>query len=335
MTSLDWKPEVVGLPETRKQMFSHSELDLRMEKAAAEGPRALEELIQNLRSQDPIDKDGNHTSLGFFRWFGEGFREVEQYREAERRGKLLDAWKREFPASPFARLASAYHGIDLAWDARSSSYGYKVTEARWDEFRHRLENVRKDLEASRELQESEPAWSVVASTYCLGAGDDDLFAEISQEFFRHFPECDHFIDVAESHFMPKWGGRTGSWEPWLREMLKDQPEDVRAAAYARGVMSFIGYIEYEYSNKEEMLGETKLDMQLLKDGFRELRKKYPDSNRIDNMEALWSCYLTEDYQVGYDALKRMNGKLDMNVWFRYDVYDRAVRWVTWKKSSEK
>ena len=336
MTSFAWKPEVVGLPPVTKRIYERpAELTARIEKAAEEGPRALEELIQNLRSQDPIDKDGVHPSIYFFDWFGEGFREVAEYREAERKAKLLEAWKLEFPASPFARLASAYHGIDLAWDARSSSYGYKVSDVRWEEFRNRLKNVREDLEASRELQESEPAWSVVATTYCLGASDDEWFAELSKEFFRHFPECDRFLDVAESHFMPKWGGKPGSWEPWLREMLKDQPEDVRAAAYARGVMTFIGYIEYERDNKEEMLGTTKLDMKLIKDGFRELRKKYPDSNRIDNMEALWACYLTDDYQVGYDALKRMNGTLDMNVWFRYDVYDRAVRWVTWKKSSEK
>lgn len=336
MTSLDWKPEVIGIPPiTRRISITSPEFEARMEKAAAEGPRAMEELIQQLRSQDPIDKDGHHQSVKFFAWFGETFNDLKGYQRAERQRKLLEAWKKEFPDSPFARLAAAHHGIDQAWDARSSNYAAKVDKSQWEEFARRIEIVGKDLEACRELQQTEPAWSIAASTYSLATGDGRMFTEVSEELFRHFPECDSFLNASESHFMPRWGGAPGSWEPWLRQMLKDQPDDVRKAAYARGVMTFMGYIQYREDNKKEMLGNAKIDPQIMKDGMRLLREKYPDSPRIASMEAMWACYLTDDYETGYQAMKRMNGTLDSGVWHRYELYDRAVRWVTWKKSSEK
>jgi len=335
-TSIAWDPKAVGLPEIHTiRLGIPPEITARMEKAAAEGPRGLEELIQHFRSREVTDKDGNHNSVHFFNWFNLDLKEMYQHREFQRKRKLLTAWKAEFPDSPFARLAAANHGIEDAWDARSDRWGSQVQGQQWEEFARRLKTVREDLEASRELQASEPAWSVVASTYCLGSGDDELFAEVSAELFRNFPECDDFVQHAGSHFMPKWGGRPGSWEPWLREMLKDHPEDVRAMGYARGVLCWLGYIRYSASQKEEMLGSVKLDEKLLKQGITLLREKYPDSNRIANMEAMWSCKLTDDYNTGYRAMQRMNGTLDMEVWHAYDNYDRSVRHVTWKKSQEK
>ncbi len=335
MTSIAWDPKAVGLKDITVQTRGpRGEFLDRMEKTAAGGPRPLEDLIRHFRNEEPFDNDGNPNTTAFFDWFGPEVRTLSDYREYQRRRTLVAAWRKEFPSSPFARLAEAASQATHAWDARGGELAGSVRQGQWKEFKIRLGTLSDQLEGCQELQETEPIWSSLAFTLCLGNGDDDLFQQTAAQYFQLFPEREDAMDGMMPHFLPRWGARSGAWLPWLKSMLEDHPYDVRARAYAIQFISVAAYAYRDSGTKEEMLGKAKPDLALLAQGMKLLRERHPDQLKVSSMDAFYAAIVDEHAEEAYQAIKRMDGRLDLDVWGRYNTYDRAVRWVTWKKSPQ-
>ena len=336
MTQIPWEPKRVGLPDIAGYTFGEVEgFQERMKKAVQEGPRGLEVLIQQLRSNEIQDKDGRYLSCAFFQWFDTDVNHLSDLREVMAKEKLLAEWGKEFPASPFANLAGAYHWIGRAWNSRGGTYAASVREIQWDGFRDGLKKAAGCLRKSEELRENEPAWMVAAMKLLLGTEggglDSEGYEQVTEPMFGNFPESMECLAAVIHAAKPRWGGESGEWEPFLREKLAKLPEDVRARAYALAVISIEGYAFHYSTRRLETYGEIKPDKALVKKGLASLAKKYPDSQLLANAEALIFSDLSEEPERAYAAMKRMNGTLDLRIWTDYHVYHRCVRWVAAKK----
>jgi len=334
MTSIPWDPKQVGLPDIKSFIRENTPLKERVKEAAAGGPKALEELAKHLHTVEQRDGDGAYNSFVFYLWFHQDMPHLTQVRESMERQKLLEAWEKEFPSSPFAKLASAHHWVARAWAARSANSASGVPDSRWEGFRYGLLKASEYLKQSRELRETEPAWFTAAVQLMTGSGEMDLgseqFKSLAAPMFRNFPEsreCHLFLTWATA---PRWGGEAGEWEPFLREGLASLPEDARARAYASAVISTEGYAMRYPEQRKERYGNIKPDKALVRKGLESLRGKYPKSSYFANAEAMWFSGYDENAERAFDAMQRLNGKLDLRVWEDYDNYHRCVRWVTWK-----
>lgn len=338
LKSIPWDPKMVGLPDIKSFVRDDVALTERVEKAAAGGPKALEELAKHLHTAEPRNADGAYNAFAFYQWFHQELPHLTQMRESMERQKLLAAWEKEFPASPYAKLASAHHWVARAWAARSASYAGGVSDTRWKGFRYGLLKASEYLKQSQELRETEPAWFTAVVQVMTGSGQFDLqsdqFKALAEPMFRNFPES------RECHIMlmwataPRWGGESGEWEPFLREGLASLPEDARARAYASAVISTEGYAMRYPDQRKERYGSIKPDKVLVRKGLKSLAEKYPKSTYVTNAEAMWYSGYDENADLAYDAMQRLNGKLDLRVWDDYDNYHRCVRWVTWKAFSK-
>lgn len=339
VASAPWMPEKVGISPIRNEKVGiPREMIPVIEKAAEQGPKGLEELIRHLRSEDPKDRDGKYNSSHFFFWFNQDPTSSRTVRIFLMKKKLTEDWIAEFPDSPFAKLAAACAWVDWAWDARSAQYASKVDEIQWHGFKQRLKVARKYLMECRELQETEPEWSRVAFTVMLGEGADEKeFEETAAVLFERFPDSDSAIAAATMHFRPKWGGRPGTWEPWLKRHLSGLPADQAAKAYARTMNNNAGFISAYKEDAEELLGDKKPDVVLWLKGLELLKQELPESTWVAAGEAIVHSHFTENADLALAAFKRMKGTIDYDVWSRgtfgsgKEYFDRCSRWVTWKK----
>ena len=335
MASIQWKPERLGIPEVVG--FSKGEPDdfaERMEKAAAQGPRGVEELIQRLRSNEVQDKDGRYPSCAFFAWFKSDVNHLPDLKKAMEKQRLLDEWLKEFPASPFANLAYSYHWVGRAWDARGGSFAYEVKESQWNGFRDGLKKASEHLEAAGELRNNEPAWTIAAMDVLLGTEGGGLESEgydaVLNPMFENFPESVECLGKLIYASKPRWGGEAGEWEPFLRKKLEEADGNVRARTYALAVASIETYAIDGVTNWPETYGEEKPDRELLRKGVDLLVAKYPDSQYIANVEALVFSKCIEDPARATAAMKRMNGVIDLSLWREYGLYAHCARWVASK-----
>lgn len=330
--SIPWNETDVGLPPFSGYV-SASPVDTRakMQEAVAAGPAGLEAHIRKIRAEEPWDLNGRSASIRFYEWFGIKVTNLETERLRKEREEILEQWRKEYPDSPFAKLASAYYWISRAWDARSAAWAHQVDERQWRGFAEGLAKVRGYLAASAELQETDPAWSDAALTLNLGEGDQrDDFEDITDAMFRNFPECPQTLSAAIYTFRPRWGGKAGAWEPWLLRKLEGMPEDVRARTYALAVIGEAGYAFESKENEQEIFGGKKPDMDLVRKGLALLKKKHPASIRYPSAEAMFLCKYNGQPGDALEAMKKLEGKVDLSVWNSRAYHQRCVDWVTWK-----
>lgn len=337
MGSVSWKPEALGVSPIREYRYDIPvEFANRIEVAAKEGPRGLEELIRKLRAEEPLDRDGKYQSEYFFDWFDQGLNSSVEARIVQEKKKLVEEWMREIPDSPFAKLAAARWWINWAWDARSSYVASHVKDIQWRAFHQRLKIARQYLMACRELQETEPMWSSMIFTVQLGeGGDEEEFEEVAGVLFERFPDADAAVAAATTHFLPKWGGNPGSWEPWLKRHLKKLPEKQAAKAYARIMNSNAGVLMTNAGDRRQLFGDGAPDIELWLEGTELLKKELPDSTWVAAGEAILHSRFTQKWDLALEALKRMNGTLDYDVWGSPHNFNYCGRLVTWGMGRKK
>lgn len=338
MTRVPWEPKRVGLPDITSFTMQDTAFKKRMDDTAAEGARAMELLFQRFRSEEIRDKDGGYNSCSFCQWFDLDVRSLEDIESMMFREKLLAEWEAEFPASPFMKLAAAHYWASRAWLARGSSFAGGVSESRWKGFSYGLKRASSYVQAASELRETEPAWLRVVVKIMMGSGgiemDGKEFAELTEPLFENYPDSQECMGAIIYASAPKWGGEAGGWEKFIRKSIEDRPADDGAVAYATAVIAAEGYAFQYPSQRQERYGNIKPDKALVKKGLDLLKSKFPESMYHVNAEALIYSDLSEEPEKAYAAMKRMNGRLDMRVWWGYNNYDRCVRWVTWKKSGK-
>lgn len=319
--------EAGGVPITRRSYGKDPAFVKMMDDAAGQGPEALEKFIQELRTPERLrDKDGLYQSVKFFDWFGEKTMTLADEKKRISKEELLKKWSLDYPASPFAKLAWAEYWVTHAWNARSGEVRSQVSAMQFRAFEKRLETARNYLMECRELQESEPAWSVTALTIMLGEGADrNEFNEVSELVFRKFPECEAAIGATMQILQPKWGGKSGEWEPWLRKRLENLPAEDRNIAYANAIITVIGYARSSQDGYQSVLGGKAPDKAMLLEGLRLLVKKFPDSPRFANAQAMIYSNYTDDDEGTAKAIERMNGTIDMRVWYSYSRYEPCER----------
>ncbi|WAC21329.1 DUF4034 domain-containing protein [Luteolibacter sp. SL250] len=325
-----WDLGKVGGPRIIARSFGDDpEFSHRMDEAAARGPAALEQLIRTIRSTDGgRDEDGLYYSERFFGWFREKPRNIAQEKRRILKQELVAKWSAEFPASPFAKLASASYWAHSAWNARGGYHAGAVEDVQWKGFGTRLGQARKDLMACRELRDDEPVWSSVALMIMKGEGmDREEFDALSDHVFIRFPECTDAVLQTMDLLQPKWYGKPGEWEPWLRARLKDLPEEQRSMAYARAMITVLGYARSSKTNLQNVFGGKKPDVLLLLGGLRLLAAKFPDSKLIANAQAMHFGLYSEESDTVYKALQKMDGTIDLRVWSKYSAYEPCENWI--------
>jgi hypothetical protein len=110
---------------------------------------------------------------------------------------------------------------------------------------------------------------------------------------------------------PRWGGRSGEWENFIRETADRVGGIEGDKFYAQQVWYVLSLHWYTESN---LFREFRLDYPRIKRGFEALRSAFPAS--VSVLSAF--CYLASqagDKPVAWHLFKELAGRVDKDVWW--------------------
>lgn len=119
---------------------------------------------------------------------------------------LMDAWKRQSPASPFALAASGTAYVQMAQEARGSGYAPQTPQSSFESMGRLLELARTDLDKAATLQPNLTA-SYTAMIYAANLESDGAYAMSAAKRGLAVDPA-NFTIYARLVWMaqPKWGG---------------------------------------------------------------------------------------------------------------------------------
>ena len=255
--------------------------------------------------------------------FGDGLWKIECFHEAltlspnspagawPAREVEIRKWEAQFPTSLTARIVHVRFLSDYAWLARGHQYAGSVSPEAWAIYGSRLSQAFDVLKEAHRLGAKSPMLLKTDLDIAIGQGWDPVMTARIYQGNRDLEPGFWYDEQTMALFLlPRWYGKEGDWEAFAESELRSG-SGLGAEAYARVVSSLVNY----YKN---IFGETHARWPVVKEGYKAMRGKYPDSVEILSQYALLAV-LAQDRAAARSAFDQMNGVLDPYVWQGRDV----------------
>lgn len=232
----------------------------------------LEKAAATLRTSRERAEDGLWKLTAFYGALSaDSKRTSEEYWNV--RFGFHEEWLAAFPKSITAHIAYAQALVDYAWSARGTGTADTVKAEAWETFGKRLQEARESLEESEKLSEKCPQWFAVMQSVALG---QSWPRKEYEALFRRAVSAEPTYYASyfrkAQYLLPRWHGAQGDWETFAEEAAaKDDPSEGMAIytriAWANSVF---------YGN---LFQESRIDWEKMKQGFRDIEKAYPNSQK--------------------------------------------------------
>jgi hypothetical protein len=280
---------------------------------------ALEATARELRTTRAVFANGTWKLRVFYEGLGgpvEGWTESE-WRQAFDQTK---EWVHERPTSIAARLALANLWIDYGWVARGSGWSEDVSPEQHAIFEQRIEQATQVMKDAHGVEERCPHRAPTLLRLALVgsvARDDEL--KVFEQAVRDDPDYQPAYTAHLRYMQPRWHGAPGDWERAAAAILKlpgGKEKYARAIWHLHAVNSW--------------------DRQLvswphLKQGFTEMRARYPDSSEIKSATCLFASYYRDEDEARA-MLAALGGRMDTSVWHDRNQFAQVYLWATFEQS---
>lgn len=194
--------------------------------------------------------------------------------------------KREFPKKAFVAFAEAQYWAQYAWNARGVGYANSVTDEGDRLFKERLGKAEQVLRDAKSYAANNPLWYDMMVNVQGAKGDIrgaiGTFREGATKFKTYYPL---YYSIA-TFFEPKW---YGNWES-EENLTKWSVQNTRAVdgetMYARIYWNLVEEME---SDGVPVFGPGHVSWPRMKQGFRDMMKRYPKSMWNLNNFARFAC----------------------------------------------
>lgn len=247
------------------------------------------------------------------------------------RFKRLEEWQAAFPDSLAPRLLHADALVDYAWDARGNGVASTVTEEGWKLFRERLAAARMELAALSARRTECPHWFSIMLTVALGQGwSREEYDALFDEAIQTEPEYTDFYERKIYYLQPKWHGREGEWLEFVNSLPERFPDGLGTEIYAR-----IAWNNLKGDNAKlrqtggRYFPDIGLKWEPMKAGFERILARFPESNRIRNVYAIFAGKAS-DWETCNRLLLEIGDRFDMDLWTTWDNVALARMWAAGK-----
>lgn len=278
----------------------------------------LEKIAQKIRQNKEHFPDGAHKIRSFYRAFDKPTtKNDESWLNILAR---IEAWQKAFPESITPRIAKAIVWDEYAWDARGSGFANKVTEQGWELFNERL-NKAHELVEKAPLRSSDDCPMrheiLLSPSYSSDLG---TFEKKFRDAIAFDPSYLAFYDKKAENLLPRWHGTSGDSIRFADEAVSLAPKNLGMIVYAR-IMWFLWV-----RNEINTFKEPGVSWEKVKQGYRDLEKKYPNSPWNLN----WFCRLAcnaGDKETAQVLFKRIGSSPYIEAWGNRAKFEEWRQWA--------
>ena len=278
----------------------------------------LDRLLLALCAEDTRLPDGQPEILVFSRTF---VRQFNTWKDWSGVGTTLRAWRSKSPDSPAQALLEALYWQAYAWHGRGGGYAGSVPPEAWELFRERMAKARARLEEAKTVVGNCPLWH---STYIDVLIDSNVARDrldaAYDDAVKAFPESQQIHFSMSRAKQRKWGGAPGEYERFARRAAGLSQRSEGGAMYAR-----LFWIR-DYDDEFEFGRPGDPDWKLMKAGFEDMLRRYPDQVHNRNKYASYACR-ANDRDTYLKQRQELGDAIEDEQWpesWKVDVCDRRM-----------
>jgi len=280
----------------------------------------LERIAKGLRRRDSVTPEGRSRLSIFYSQLGNGWGSPG-HEGFEWFCSLIDEWMAKYPDSVTACTLKLYSIYRAAWAARGTGYWAETPVDQRERYLAELERGWEVVEKGMGLAEQDGELYVHALAIAIEMGQP---AEVVEDVFakgaRIAPGYFKIYSTRSRYLAERWGGRPGELEAFMDRAYELTKEFEGAAIYARIAtyqLAVYGPSEFE---------THKIGYEKLKNGFRDVMERYPDSKRFTN-----ACCAIAVMHGDKDLARKMFDKMGKEwlreVWKDESRYQEARKWA--------
>jgi hypothetical protein len=237
---------------------------------------------------------------------------------------IFRRWARARPDSITPRVLLGRVLMDYAWLGRGAAYANQTSPQQFATFIQRLRVARRELELAERLKEKCPELYVRFIKLSMGQG---LPREQAYAYFRRGqslePQYPYLYGMMANYLLPKWGGEQGEFERFVERIVSDDPGGIGRELAARTAHFLMDQFS---ENGAAFFRESDLSWSIVRDGERDIIKRYPDSNLDRNLFAFFAC-AAGDKKTARDLFDQIGDDFSVKVWGNRVVYEHSRRWA--------
>jgi hypothetical protein len=227
----------------------------------------------------------------------------------------LERWIAVSPNSSAPRVALAGAYLRFAWKARGNGPGETVTSEGWDHFEERVWKARKTLDDAKSISAANPQWYVEMETVALAQGwTRETTDKLVQEASNVEPDYFYFYNKHANYLLPKWYGKPGDSEDFLKSTADRIGGDQGDFIYFE--------VARDLNCCRAKAQMPNLSWDRVKQGFAALEKLYGSSNQELNAFAFMAVR-QGDNETAQQLFTRIGDNWDEVVWGNKDKFERS------------
>ncbi len=295
--------------------------------AFSAGPEALDTLYRSFEGDGAVDADGRWNAIVMVEWFNRASEHFPMPAGKENVLAKLRQWQTLAPDRAGPRVAEAQLWIGLGWDIRGNDWGPKVAKEKMKAFQEHIVMAAEALAAVAEKNRDVAYYYTLLELARPGSLAREEFDKAAREAVRLFPTCPHIGGSIFHYLAPRWHGRPGEWEPYLRDIAREAAGPDAAFFYSLAVIE--GYkIAFHYNGMAaEMIEGATFENQLLVGGLDRIAATFPKSTLYASGEACLRAFALNDPRASRRALARAGGVVDLRFWNQRAMYDEIATWT--------
>lgn len=228
----------------------------------------------------------------------------------------INRWRNQIPQSYYVVFAESRYWYAVAWNRRGSDYASNVRSESWNVFHTNLLRSESLLLQSPASLKDTPLWhnlllAISQDSQEVKSNPEQVLATAASKW----PQYYDFYEVRLTRLVPKWGGNWQSVNAFIVDWAKKQSKLEGNSLYARLYISM-------QSKNPVPTSEIKLHWDELKDGFRDLVKRYPDP-KFKNLFASYACLAGDTKQFRETVAALSPKELNPSDWLFEASYARC------------
>jgi hypothetical protein len=191
-----------------------------------------------------------------------------------------------FPDSALVAIIEAQFWYDYAWNARGTGFADSISADGNALFHDRLLRAQKILAQSKTTATAYPIWYEIAVSVSYLVGDSPIERNrLFKEGAKRYPTYLPLYYRRANYLQPRWYGDWKKMDRFINWSTANTADKMGQSMYAR----LYWWVSSRMKDNESLFRDTKAKWPRMKQGFKDLVARYPDSQTLQANFAAFAC----------------------------------------------